>query len=206
VVRTSHSRGLRPRWCGLGLTLCLSLVLAACSPADEGPAGAVPTAPVATTAPTEEPTEEPLSLTVEEANEILAELSELEGDIFRFLIATQEDAPEAHQRLEETFDGPALEAGREALPEMIEADPSVETLLGGDPIRRAREVVHTDSACVAVLIDEDFSPVIAGADPGRAVIALVPAAVDGSNKTGWKIASEYPAADSTPRNPCRDVT
>jgi hypothetical protein len=207
VVRTSHSRGLRPRWCGLGLTLCLSLVLAACSPADEGPAGAVPTAPVATTAPTEEPTEEPLSLTVEEANEILAELSRIQGDIFRLMIATGEVPPEAYERLEAAFTGPALESGRTALQQFLENDPEAEHLLGGDPIRMVLSIHDAGPSCVAVQIEQDLSGAIDGSPLRVGITALVPGPSDEFNDSGWRIGREY-LGDSEADlegDPCDDV-
>jgi hypothetical protein len=190
VVRTSHSRGLRPRWCGLGLTLCLSLVLAACSPADEGPAGAVPTAPVATTAPTEEPTEEPLSLTVEEANEILAELSRIQGDIFRLMIATQEVPPEAYERLEAAFTGPALEDGHEALPRMLAVDPELVGLRGGDPVREVDSNLGSAEGCLSFEGRTELGSAIEGSPPRALRIALVPHERNEFNATGWAIFEE----------------
>jgi hypothetical protein len=207
-MRTSHSRGLRPRWCGVGLTLCLSLVLAACSPADEGPAGAVPTAPVATTAPTEEPTEEPLSLTVEEANDILAELSRIQGDIFRLMIATQEVPPEAYERLEAAFTGHSLDRGRAALPQVLANDPDLESLLGGDPVRSVQGVIQATHDCVGIRARVEFSGAIEGSPPRVADIALVPQAEQDLNRSGWAIAFEgaSEAENELTGEPCEDAS
>lgn len=173
-----------------GTSLAVLLLLSACTAAgDDGPTGEVPTA-LPTVEATQQAAEEPLSMTVDEANEILAELSAIQGEIFALMIATLEITDAVEERLEAAFTGPALEAGREALPQFLEQDPELSSFLGGDPVRQALEVTSQQSDCVTVRAERDFSAVIHDAPARPALVALRPHPVSEINQTGWAIYDE----------------